>query len=365
VSANGRYVRLAAASVLAGSLCAYGLPAFAAGSGSVPITFSSSAGCTSCRTLVLSNSDGTSLTTLDLSSGSGGFVADVEDTGIAPAALGNFDVESTMSNLYKTTTSGFDCNTFIPSGDVSLTSLPGLLDAHGLGATVQPIFSLSGSLGTVLAPVTTVLGLTVPTTTSVTGVLPSGTDPTTTLTQTLEAAPDTLTNLTGSILNSGALPIKLTSGTGGAFTNPAAPPATSGCTPPVNAATPQPVLHGLLNGVLPSLTTPLLGVVQGLVGNPSLSTLIANNVIDAATAETLVSQVTGISTADLNLTTGPFAGLLTSIENTLVATVTGVVDSATTLTGTYGADPAMAISAPSATPATYQGVLTVTLTSGT
>lgn len=366
---NRRIKGLAAATGLVGSLAVFAVPAHAA---SVPITFSAAAGCTSCRTLILSNTDGTSLTGLNISSGTGGFIAQVVDNGVAPASLGNFDVESTMSNLYayNSTSSTWTCADMIPSSDVSLSSLPSLLSASSLGAVVQPVFNLSGNLGGLLSVgilAQLPLGFSLPTTTTISGV--QG-DVNTSISQAQEAG-SSVTNLVGSVLGNSTLPVNLNVTGSGPFTVPDVPPSNSPCTNASNSnpVTQRQVLRGVLNGVLPSVAAPLLTDATSVIGAPSLTTLISDGYISAPAAEQLVSTATGISLADLNETgpvlTNPFSGLLGSIENTLTASIASLVSSATALSGTYSAGPSMTISDPTATPATYDGVLTVTLTSNT
>lgn len=350
--------KLAGAAVLLVGLAGAATPALAAGSsGSVPVTFATSAGCSTCRTLVLSNYDGSSLTGLDLSSGANGFIAQVQDTGIDPAALGNFSVFSTMSNLYAydSKTNTWNCNVSIPSSAVQMNSAPSLLNASNLSAAVQPVFKIAGNIGSLIDSTVTALlpGITITTTPVINGVQ-GETDAA--LSQADQAAGSTLTNLTGTLL--AGLPVNLTSGQGGAFTNPATPPAGSNCTAPGGSATQVPVLNGALNSASPLLTD-----VQNKLGTLTVTQMIAGHYLDAATALNLISTATGIPAVDLG-SGGPLSGLLTSIENTLTGTITGLVDSVTTITGNYGAQPAMAISAPSAAPASYQGLLTVTLTSG-
>lgn len=365
---NRRIKGLAVATGLLGTLAVFAVPAHAA---SVPITFSTASGCTNCRTLVLTNTDGSSLNSLNLSSGSAGFVAQVVDTGVAPAALGNFDVESTMSNLYAydSTHNTWTCTDMIPSGDVSLASLPSLLNASNLGAVVQPVFNLVGtnlnSLLTVPMLAQLPLNFSLPTTTSIDGVQGAVN---TSINQAQEAG-SSVTNLVGSVLNNNSLPVNLNVTGSGPFTVPDVPPTNSPCT---NAATSNPVtqvqvLRGLLNGVLPTPGAPILNDATGVIGSSTLATLISDNYISAQAAEDLVSTATHIPESDLNETgpTNPFSGLLASLESGLTASVASLVSSATALTGTYSAGPNMTISDPTAAPATYDGVLTVTLTSNT
>ena len=337
------------------------------------ITFTAAAGCTTCRTLVLNDTGGNPLNSLDLSHGSGSFIADVKDQGINPAALGNFDVESTLSNLYLVTgsgPSGFNCNSVIPSGDVSLNSLPSLLDANSLSASLQPVFTITspaaGIGGLLPAPVAALGGIVLNPTFTLDGVA-------TTVNQAAMAGGSTVTDLLGPILTGNSLPVKL-SVPGVAdprFANPASPPSSIiNCPLAAGApsATPQPVLHGVLNGLPPAvatLTNPLLTDLSNVI-NPTNLTSIIPSQVDAATALNAVATATKIPVQDLATGVGaPFPSLLASIEGALTATVTSVLDSATQLTGNYGATPAMAISQSGATPGSYEGVLTVTMTSGT
>ena len=358
---------IAAVTSVLGGLAAFSVPAHAA---SVPITFSLTAGCTTCRTLTLTNTDGSALSGLDLSPGSAGFLASVSDTGIDPAALGNFDVEATMTNLYKKTgASTFDCSgaagTSIPSGSVSLHSLPGLFDASGLAASLQPVFRIAGTL-TLPAPVTTALSL-AGITPVLTPSIPNVTGQSlTNLTQSQLAGGSAVADLVGSVLGNNILPLNLTAAAGGAFTNPDTS-AASPCPLTSATATNRQVMAGALNQVPPAVGTlagPVLSDLQSVVGTPTVTALTTTlNQIAPSTAESLISTATGIPVGMLD-PTGLYPTLLSTIEGQMTGTVTGVVDSATSLTGTYRAAPAIAISAPAATvPGTFGGVLTVTLTS--
>lgn len=370
---RGSYRKLAAGLVVVGTLGAYGVPAMAATSstGSAVITYSTTSGCSTCRTLVLLEADGkTPLTGLNLSPGTNSFIANVVDQGVDPAALGNFSVGATMSNLYEydQSTGTYTCTVSIPSSDVTLNSAPALLNASALSSAVQPVFSITGNLSSILTTsLTSLLGTTTVNTNPTISNVQAETDAA--LTQAAEAGNTAPAILSGTFLNN--LPMTLSSGTGGAFATAAAPPAGSNCSGSGTGATSLPVLNGALNGVLAG-GTPLLSDTSSFVqqqtsattpANPTVTQMISEGYLDAATAESLISQATGVPESDLNQTTGPWAGILTDIENTLTGAVTGLVSSATTLSGTYGAEPVMAVSAPSATPANYQGVLTVTLTS--
>lgn len=361
MNSKGKLGILASATALVGALSGLGSQAKAAGT--VPITFTAVSGGTN-RTLNLFNTDGSKPAAVNLSSGAGGFLAQVADSGIDPAVLGKFDVEATMSNLYLSTApSTFDCTApAIPAADVQLASLPNLLDANGLNAVLQPILTLTGNLSVLNTSTLSVVGISFPnTTTTITGV---NSQLTSTVSQALMAG-SSLSDLTGAVLSNGALPFDLssTSATPSAFTNE--DPTNSPC-PDSSANTPtqRQVLHGALN----TLPGPLQGEVQTVLNklsnpsapsNPTLSWLVSQGYVSATTAESLIETATGLTATQLNGTTG----LLSSIESTLTATVTGVVSAATQLTGTYGANPSLNINAPGAAPGSYQGVLTVTMTS--
>ena len=355
---------LATATALVGVASAVGVQAKA---DTVPITFTAASGGTS-RTLKLFNTDGTQPAAVNLSSGTGGFLADVVDSGIDPAALGNFDVEATMSNLYKTTgTNTFDCTAkSIPAGDVQLSSLPNLLDANGLNAALQPILNLTGNLSVIntgpLSAALALAGITLPSgTTTISGVNSQ-------LDQSVSQAVmagSSLPDLTGSVLSNGTLPFNLSSSsaTAGAFTNE--DPTNSPC---LDSSTTKPTQVQVLNGALNALPGPLQGELQTVLNklfnsttpsNPTLAWLVSQGYVASTTAESLVEKATNLTGTQLNGT----AGLLSAIEGTLTATVNGVVSAATQLTGTYGANPAMTINDPTAAPGSYQGVLTVTMTS--
>lgn len=345
---RSRIGKVAGASVLVGALAAGAAPALADGNtGSLPITYGLSPGCTACRTLVLENSDeSTPVQGLNLSSGSGGFIAKVEDSGIDPAALGNFWVTATMSNLYEYANGQYDCSVSIPSSDLSLSSSPSLLDANGLKAAVQPVFSLTGdltkvSLPVLLTPLTQVLSSS---TTQVTG------DVTTLLNQAALSGNSAL-DLIGSMVPSN-LPLGLGTG-GGSFTSPDAPPSPT-CTSSGAAATPVKIMSGTLN------ETPLLGEVQTQLKTVSLANLIQQGFLTQGEALTDIENATNISPNDFAAN----PALFSLLEPAFSATVSGLVSGVTTLTGNYSASPLVSIKAPGATPATYQGMMTVTLTSG-
>ena len=360
---KGKLGLLATATVLVGTLSGFGAQAKAA---TVPITFSAVSGGTD-RTLNLYNPDGSQPAAVNLSSGAGGFLAKVIDNGIDPAILGSFDVEATMSNLYETTgPNTFNCSApSIPAADVKLSSLPNLLDANNLSAVLQPILSVSGDLGGLNTSALALLGINLPSgTTTITGI-------TSQLNSTVSQAimsGSSLSDLAGSVLSSGVLPFNLSSSSAvpAAFTN--SDPTNSPCP---DSSTTTPTQRQVMSGALNALPGPLQTDVQTVLNtlfnaatpaNPTLLWLVNQGYVSASTAESLIAtalQADGVNETLLNTTTG----LLSSIEGALTATVTGVVSSATQLTGTYGAEPAMSISDPTAAPGSYQGVLTVSFVS--
>ncbi len=130
----------------------------------------------------------------------------------------------------------------------------------------------------------------------------------------------------------------------------------------------QGALNGLPTTPTGSLTDPLLNDLSSQINvsttTPvSLSALIPGEV-SAVQAMNDVSYYTGIPVQDLwdSITNQPTA-LLTTIEGTyLFATLSGVTNAVTQLSGNYNASPHMTISQSGAKKGSYAGVLTVTLT---
>ena len=350
MNARGKAAALALTTAILGSVGALGSSARASSSG-VPVSLLTSGACTSCRTLVLQDTAGNSLSGLDLTPGTAGFVAKVVDGNYLD---NGFTVVANMSNLYSynSGTGKFDCTvTPVPSSDVSLVSNQGLLDASGLGSVVQPVFSLSGNLTSILGG----LGLGGGT---LSGLNVNG------ITQTLNQADlvgsgplQNVTNLVGSSLTSlTGLPLSLTGGgaTPTSFANPAAPPAGSGCTDTTGAgATNAPVMTG---GLPATPATPLLGDLSSLIGTtPTLGSLVSGGFVNATSAINAIAQQLSIP---LNLLS---TSIITNIESTVTATLTGLVPAVTNLTGNYASSPSMSVNTSNVPAGSYRGELTITL----
>jgi hypothetical protein len=351
-----RMVAVGLVAALVGGTGLIGLPARAS---SVPITFSTASSCNTCRTLVLQNGAGGALSSLDLSSGAAGFLAQVQDNQYLDHG---FTVQATMSNLYQynSATSQWNCANPVPSGDVYMASNQALLDANGLGSVFTPVWTLSGNISSVLSGLG--LGL-------LNGVLPTGTPLTATgasqtLTQ-LQETGNALTDEIGSTLTSlTGLPLSLTGSNKTQFANPAAPPSGSGCTDTTGSnATPATILNG---GLPATPVTPLINdlysVISGVLGStvsgtapPTLAQLAGNSFLDGSTVVNEIAQSIGIP---LNLLS---AGVITSIEDDVTATLSSVLSTVDSLTGNYSASPNMTITTAGIPAGSYKGELTITL----
>lgn len=339
---------------LVGSTGLIGLPARAS---SVPVTFTTASSCNTCRTLVLQDAGGHALSALDLSSGTAGFLAEVQDN----QYLDNgFTVQATMSNLYHFANGTWSCGSPVPSNDVSMASNQSLIDANGLGSVFQPVWTLSGNISSVLS------GLGLP---LLNGVLPT-TNPLTTsgASQTLTQAQETgnaLTDELGSTLGGlTGLPLSLTGSSKSAFAAPAAPPAGSGCTDTTGAgATSLPVISG---GLPATPVTPLINdlysVVSSAVGSTvsgaapaTLTQLASNGFVNGTTVVNQIAQSIGIP---LNLVTSTVAS---QIETDVTATLSSTLSTVTSLTGNYSASPDMTINTAGIPAGSYKGQLTITL----
>lgn len=328
---------------------------------SVPVTFTTASSCNTCRTLVLQDAAGGSLSTLDLSSGAAGFLAEVQDN----QYLDNgFTVQATMSNLYHYASGAWTCANPVSSNVVSMASNQSLIDANGLGSALQPVWVLSGDISSVLS------GLGLP---LLNGVLPT-TNPVTVsgASQVLTQAQETgnaLTDELGSTLSGlTGLPISLTGSSKAPFASPAAPPTGSGCTDTTGSgATSLTVLNGglpatpvtpvtpLINDLYSVISTALGSTVSG-VAPPTLFQLgSTTSFVNAANAVDQIASAIGIP---LNLVTGSIA---TSIEKDVTATLSSTLSTVTSLTGNYSASPAMSISTAGIPAGSYRGQLTITL----
>lgn len=335
--------KLAAIGVSAAMIGILAGPAF--GASSVDVLYSSSGGS---RTLYLYEPDGTTnLTSTDLSSGTSNFIAKVVDNSYSN---NGFKVQATMSNLYGYSNGTYDCNTLVPSSDVTLSSPTGLLEVAGISADLSPVFSISGTLTSANDPL---LLTPVPVTGTITGLLPASLTPPLSQSQ---LTGSTVTNLIGSTLSTLAskLPVSLdTTGLGGNFKFADKHPT---CDTGATGASQVPVMTGTAD------PTGLLGDVQGLVNTalgtatPTLTQLISAGYITSSQVSTLLQGVSGL------LNTIGLTGIttdLTSFENTLTATLSGVTSIAQT--GSYSSSPDLSINTSNIPAGSYKGVMTVTL----
>ena len=336
-----RWVALGAAVVVPAAIAT---PAMAASS---PVTVSlTTAAPAGGRTLVLEDTAGQALSTLNLSSGTTGFIAKVVD---ANYANNGFTVQGTMSNLYgyNAGTNTWNCSLKVPSSAVTLSSPSSLLDVNGLLSSITPQFLLNGNLSTVL---TSILGL-------LTGGSTVTNSPVTGLVQNLtqgQLAGGLTGDLIGSTLSSlTGLPISLATGTGGTFATPAADPTGANCGVTGAGATNQPIMNGTANPL--GLVSDLQAILSSLTNTLS-STLISGGFLDT---NSVMNAVSTALSAPLSL----LSTLTSSIEGTLTTTLAGVplVSSLTSQSGNYSASPTMKVNTSGVPAGTYRGTFTVTL----
>ena len=332
--ALGRGVAATVVAGLAIGAVAAAAPASAA-DGASTVTLSTNAANANGRTLVLNALSGTPLSTssgLTATGGAAGFI-----TGVTDANYSNFgyQVQSTMTNLYKVTgTNTYDCTDFIPAEKVSVVE-NGALDLTNIAATLQPAFNLAGTLlGTVPLPASTPL-----------------------VGQVKALDSTALVNAVGSAAapivdgTLGGLPVKAALGVGStaaAYTNPAAFSLGGGCTGSASP-TARPLLTGQSNRA----------GVQSLLSN-TLTTLSGGGAINAGT---LVSQAYTTTDA-VKAVVAPLLGPLSNLAGLNIAPLTATVTALNQLTqsGKYQVSPTLKVDVPATASGDYTGVMTVTLT---
>ena len=284
------------------------------------------------RTLNVKDVAGGAVSSLALGTGHGGaLLINVSDINYAHVG---YQVTATMSNLYPYNGSYQFNQTPIPSSAVSLAFPGNLLDIANLSTLVTPIIHLTDSAlpFTALAPLdATVTG----TTTSVS-----------TLASTVTQA--TITAL------GDELPVRIATGGGGAFTNPAAVSGQSG------SFTPTAV--GVLDGTAQSLAA-LLNDLKNSLNNAKTT---AQQFVTAGLLDQ--NSVLTAAATQLGLTTDQLTGAqITQIMNA-AATVTdlqplaGLTDKVLGQTGSYNTVSQLSLQVPAQQPAgDYQGELTLTL----
>jgi hypothetical protein len=283
------------------------------------------------RTLNVKDVSGGPVSSLALGAGHGGaLLVNVSDVNYAHAG---YQVTATMSNLYPYDGSYHFNQTPIPSSAVTMSFPGGLVDVAGLSTLVEPVIHLaSTSLPfSVIKPMDT----------TVTGAAKSV---------------QTLSTVTQSTLNALAdeLPVKVSNGTGGAFTQPAAVTGQGGSFNP----TPVDVLDGSkqsLNALLNDLKNALN------TGAATAQDFVTAGVLDQ-------NSVLAAGAAALGLTSDQ---LTSTLINQILAVPASVVDLqavGATLdkvlgqTGSYNTVSALSLNLPDQQPAgSYQGELTFTL----
>lgn len=317
-------------------LAATGLASLAAGVGSAYASQSSTitVGATvinGTRTLNVKDVTGAAISSLTLGAGHGGALL-VNVTDVNYAHVG-YQVTATMSNLYPYGT-GYDFNgTPIPSSAISMSFPGSLYDVANLSTLVTPLVHLTDSTGLFAAANldATVTGITSP----------------------VQTLATTVTQATTSLLDQ--LPVRVTAGTGGAFTNPAAVTGQSGTFSP----TPVDVMDGASQSLNALLTDLLTKLNAGVLTAQDLVTagLLDQNSVVAAAATTL-----GL-TPD-QLTAAQIASIMSSVSASVsdLQPLTSLGDKILGQSGSYNTVPKLSLTLPAQQPAgTYQGELTLTL----
>lgn len=302
----------------------------AADTSTVPVTVAVVNGT---RTLTVTDPAGAAIGGSGLPLGvghSGAFLVNVTDANYAHAG---YQVSATMTNLYPYAGTYDFGGDVIPSSAVSVDypgNLAGLVDIESI---VAPVVTLSGNLGLL----GTISGL------DVDGVTQS--------VQTLSNAvtQDTL----ATVLDQ--LPVSLTAGATGAFTDP----ADIGQAGEPGAPHGSPTSKVLMSGDAQSPTALLDALVAALDNDLGGST--AQELIDAGLLDqdTVLTAVAG----DLGLVPSLLTNLqITTILNGLTGTVTDITGDVLGQTGTYSSLPALGIDLPVGTDTgVYRGQLVVTL----
>lgn len=297
------------------------------------------------RLMTVKSLSGTDLSALALGSArSAGFVVNVSDLAYDRR---NYQVTGMMSNLYKfdAVAGTYDCAGQVASNKMSIGFLTNPTSVRDVLASAQPALDLTGSITGLLA---TALGLS------------SGSTVTSPVTQQLQ-------DFTNSNIFTGiedALPIKVTTGSGGTFTNRAPHAA---CDASATGATSVQVQAGNV-----SSQQDLLSWVQ-TVENSIFSTAAGGDGIltgaEAVTAGMITQSSlddavrTALTSAPLNV--NPLLitnALLSQVEGLLTATGVPSVSSILKQTGSYTSLPNLLVGDLSGVPTgLYRGTMTVTL----
>jgi len=340
--------------IVGGSVAALAAVAIAPAVASVNVQLTTSSGT---RTLNLYKSDGsTPLTSSDLSSGASNFIAQVTDSSYSNKG---FNVQATMSNLYAFAGGQYNCNSSVPSSAITLSSPPSLLTLGGVSANLTPVFQLSGTLNSTVIPLlglTTVNFDTLSPPAVVNGVLPASLNPPLSQSQ---LTGSNVTNLVGSTLNSvlNKLPVNLSNNPlGGNFGTADVHPT---CDPTATGASQVQIMDWAADpaGVLADVKSLITGITGAA---PTLTTLINDGLLSSTDVSTALQGVPSLVSA---LGIPGITSNLTTIENTLTATISNVTTLANSLvqSGSYTSSPTLSVNTSGIPAGTYKGVMTVTL----
>lgn len=284
------------------------------------------------RTLNVKDVAGGAVSSLALGAGHGGaLLINVSDLNYAHVG---YQVTATMSNLYPYSSGYQFGQTPIPSSAVSLASPGNLLDIANLSTLVTPLIHLTDSA----LPFTALTPLNA----TVTG--------TTTSVSTLAS---TVTQATITALGD-ELPVRIATGGGGAFTNPAGVTGQSG--------TFNPTAVDVLDGTAQSLAALLTDLKNSLNNTKTTAQdFVTAGLLDQNSVLTAAATQLGVTTDQLT------GAQITQIMNA-AATVTdlqplaGLTDKVLGQTGSYNTVSQLSLQVPAQQPAgNYQGELTLTL----
>ena len=287
------------------------------------------------RTLNVKDVTGATVSSIALGAGHGGaLLVNVSDVNYAHSG---YQVTATMSNLYPYS-GGYQFNAPpIPSSAVSLSFAGNAFDVTGLSTLVTPLIHLAStslpfSVGTPLN--TTITGTTKT-------IATIGTQTQTSLSSMLDQ-----------------LPVRVSTGSGGAFTNPAAATGQSG--------TFNPTAVDVMDGTKQSLQALVDDLVAALNGtNTTAQDFVSAGLLDQNAVIAAGLSALGLTSDQLTPTlTSQLLAVPASVTDlqALVDPVTSTADKILGQTGSYNTVPTLSLTLPNQQPAgNYQGELTLTL----
>jgi hypothetical protein len=296
------------------------------------------------RTLAVKSLGGDGLTALSMGSArEAPFLVNVTDLAYDRQ---DFYVTSRLSNLYRydPVADAWFCGDAVPSSSLEIQFLVSPVIVRDVAAIAQPVLDFSAEITGVLAAT---LGLD---------------DPTTILTPVTE----NLQSFTTSTVSSGledTLPLKVTSGTGGAFTNrmPHDDCADAGASTP----TPVVVQDGSISNN-PTLFDWVQNVSDTIFDDADTGGDGALSTAEAVAADLVEDPAVDAAIRDALITLGVAEGLITStVIGQVKALLTSANDTITEIlgqTGSYTSLPKIVADVPGGTPSgLYKGEMTITL----